>query len=99
VVVAQDALVAGDITTVLGDTRIEKGTKVGGDVTVVGGVFHRHPEAIISGDITNLQSKVLVLLIMAGVGIVLGSIVMLIRWLVQRSRKRTFAAASSGNLS
>jgi heme/copper-type cytochrome/quinol oxidase subunit 2 len=97
VVVEQDAAVAGDVTTVLGDARIEKGAKVSGDVTVFGGVLRRHPEATISGDVTNFTNKFLVILMMTIPVVVLGLVIALIVWLVQRSRRRASVAVSSGN--
>jgi hypothetical protein len=87
VVLYQDASVAGDVTTVLGDIRVEGGTSVAGDLTSVGGAVRRDSGASVAGDVTSMESKALVMLIIISPLIVLGLIIALIVWLVQRNRR------------
>jgi hypothetical protein len=75
------------VTTVLGDARIEKGANISGELTIVGGVLHRQPGSTISGDVTNVENKSLVVSMMLSPLIVLGIIIALIVWLVQRGRR------------
>lgn len=87
IVVDKDAVVTGDVTTVLGDARIEKGANISGELTIVGGVLHRQPGSTVSGDVTNFENKSLVVSMMLSPLIVLGIIIALIVWLVQRGRR------------
>ena len=87
IVVDEGAAVAGDVTAVLGDARIQNGAHVSGDLTVFGGVLHRQPGTVISGDTVNFENKFLVVLMMLSPVVVLGIIIALIVWLVQRARR------------
>jgi hypothetical protein len=93
IVIYQGASVAGDVTTILGDIRVEGGTSVAGDLTSVGGAVRRDSGSNVSGDITSMESKALVMLIMVSPLILLGLVVALIVWLVQRNRRTAPAPA------
>jgi hypothetical protein len=93
VVVEQGAHVAGDVTVLLGRASIENTAQVGGDVTVLGGTVHRDPEGRVGGDVTSLAGGGWVLLIFLLPLAVLGGIIALIVWLVQRNRRPAPVAA------
>ena len=78
--------VAGDVTTVVGDVRAESGTKIAGDLTVFGGALHRAANVQIAGDVTELRGTGWVALIFAIPLFILGVVVALIVWLLQRNR-------------
>ncbi len=86
--------VAGDVTTVAGNIRLASGAKVAGDTTTVGGEIRRAPGAQISGDVTAIGGVLWVPLILLFPFVVLGLLVWLIVWLVQRSRQPSVPAAS-----
>ena len=86
--------VAGDVTTFGGDIRLDK-VKIAGDVTVFGGQIHRDPEASISGDVTSMGGRGWVVLIFVSPFIVLGLLVGLVVWLVQRARRPSVPAAAA----
>jgi hypothetical protein len=87
VVVESGGSVGGDITTVLGDVRVEPSAAVGGDVTAVGGTLRRQNGASVGGDVTTIESKLAILFIMASPFVLLGLIVALVVWLIQRNRQ------------
>ena len=87
VVLYQGASVAGDVTTILGDARLESGSTVGGDLTSVGGAVRRDLGATISGNVTSMESKAIMLVAVVGPLLVLGLIIALIVWLIQRHRR------------
>jgi hypothetical protein len=93
VVVEQGAHVAGDVTVLLGRANIENAAQVGGDVTAIGGTVHRDPEGRVNGDVTSLAGGGWVLLIFLLPLAVLGGIIALIVWLVQRNRRPAPVAA------
>jgi hypothetical protein len=93
IVLHQGASVAGDATTVLGNIRVEGGTSVAGDLTSVGGAVRRDSGASVAGDVTSLESKALVVLIIISPLVVLGLIIALVVWLVQRNRRTAPAPA------
>jgi len=93
VLLEQGGSVGGDITTVLGDVRVEPASSVGGDVTTVGGAMRRQTGSVVGGHVTAIESKAAVLLIMAAPFLLLGLIVALIVWLVQRNRQTTAVPA------
>jgi hypothetical protein len=70
----------------LGDVRVDKGTKVAGDLTAVGGKVSRQPEATVAGDVTSLEGQAWFWLILGFPILLVAGIVTLIVWLVQRSR-------------
>jgi hypothetical protein len=93
VVVEQGAKVAGDVTVLFGKASIESDAQVGGDATAIGGTVHRDPEAHVGGDITSLAGDGWMLLIFFVPLAILGGIIALIIWLVQRNRKPAPVAA------
>ena len=89
VVLASGAEVAGDVTAVWGNVRTESGTQIAGDVTAVAGSVHRDPQSTLSGDVTALEGTKWLLAIIVPPMVILGGVIALIIWLVQRSRART----------
>jgi len=83
------ASIAGDVTTVGGNARVESGTQVAGDLTAIGGYLRRDPQASVAGDVTTMGGHGWVFLIFLLPFAVLGGIVALIIWLIQRSRRPT----------
>jgi hypothetical protein len=81
------AQVAGDVTAVAGDIRLDKDVKVAGDVTLVGGEFRREPQASISGDVTTVGGRGWIIPILLAPFIILGLMIALVIWLVQRIRR------------
>jgi hypothetical protein len=79
--------VAGDVTAVLGDVRVDSGTKISGDLTAVGGKVRRATDAQVAGDVTELQGKGWLLLMIAVPLFILGSLIALVVWLLQRNRR------------
>jgi len=91
-------VVAGDVTSFLGDARLSDGARISGDVLVFGGMLHRQPGAMVSGDVTTFENKFLVFLMLLSPFVVLAAIVALIVWVVQRNRRRTGVPVASGGL-
>ena len=93
VVLEPGAQVAGSITTVLGDVRMRGSTEIAGDLAVVGGALRRDPQATVAGSTTALEGAgwavLAVLLPLAA----LGGFIMLIVWMVSRTRRPTAVAA------
>lgn len=87
VVLETGAKLAGDITTLHGDARLADGAQVGGDVTSIGGAVRRQPEATISGDVSSMSGGGWVFLIFLVPIAILGALIALIVWLIQRSRQ------------
>jgi hypothetical protein len=87
IVAQQGATIAGDATAVRGNTRIENGTQVGGDVTAIAGTARRDPQATVGGDVTSMGGGGWVFLVFLLPFAVLGGIIALIIWLIQRSRR------------
>jgi hypothetical protein len=87
VILETGASVASDTTAVLGDVRLQPGTQIAGDVTAVGGAVRRSPQSSIAGDVTSLEGTKWVLAIVVPPLFMIGLIVALILWLVQRSRR------------
>jgi hypothetical protein len=83
----QGASIAGDVTVVGGNAHAESGTQVGGDLTAVGGTLVRDPQAAVAGDVTTVGGGGWVFLIFLIPFAVLGGIIALIIWLIQRSRR------------
>jgi predicted acyltransferase (DUF342 family) len=81
------ASIAGDVTAIGGNARIESGTQVAGDLTAIGGDLRRDPQATVSGDVTTMGGQGWVVLIFLLPLAVLGGIIALIIWLIQRSRR------------
>lgn len=83
------ASIAGDVTTIGGNARVESGTQVAGDLTAIGGDLRRDPQAAVAGDVTTVGGHGWVFLIFLLPIVILGGIIALIIWLVQRSRRPT----------
>ncbi len=93
VVLAEGAKVGGDIASMLGDIRIEENASVGGDVAALGGQVKREPHSEVHGDVASLGGGGWITLIFVMPLMVVGGIIALIVWLVQRSRRPTPATA------
>ncbi|HMJ21113.1 MAG TPA: polymer-forming cytoskeletal protein [Terriglobales bacterium] len=89
----QGATVSGDVTAVRGTARIENGTQVAGDLTAIAGTVRRDPRATVGGDVTSMAGGGWVFLIFLLPFVILGGMVALIIWLVQRSRQPAPAPA------
>lgn len=87
VVLETGAKIAGDITTLHGDARIADGSQVAGDVTSIGGTVRKQPAAAIAGDVSSMSGSGWLLLIFLVPIAILGAIIALVVWLVQRSRQ------------
>ncbi|MBV8049961.1 MAG: hypothetical protein JOZ80_02155 [Acidobacteriaceae bacterium] len=85
------AQIAGDAVAVAGSVRLASDTKVGGDVVAVAGKIHRDPQAVIGGDVTSVGGVGWMWPILLAPFLVLGGIVALIIWLVQRKRQTAVA--------
>ena len=87
IVVEPGGSIAGDVTAVWGDVRMQAGAQIAGDVTAVGGAVRRNTGSSIAGDVTSLEGTRWVLAIILPPIFILGLIVALIIWLVQRGRR------------
>ena len=86
VVVEPQGQISGDIASFFGDVQVENDAHVAGDVAAMGGKIRRDPRGAIGGDQAAFP-RILFLLIMLAPLVVLGLIVALIVWLVQRRRQ------------
>ena len=87
------AQVGQGVTVVLGNANLRNSTQVAGDLVVVGGALRRDSQTMIGGSITALEGSFWMLLILLVPFIVLGGLVALIVWLIQRSRRPAPAPA------
>jgi hypothetical protein len=87
IVLEPNASVSGDATSIAGDVRLAGGAKVGGDATAIGGSVLRDPQASVGGDIDAMAGGAWMLLIFLVPVVVLGGIVALIVWLIQKGRR------------
>jgi len=87
IVVELGGSIGGDVATMGGDIVVENGASVGGDAAAIGGSVRRAPQGVIGGDVDSLGFSWLVLLILIPLAM-LGALVALIIWLVQRSRAK-----------
>jgi hypothetical protein len=87
VVAEPGASIAGDVTAIGGDARLESGTQVAGDLTAIGGALRRDPQATVAGAVTTMGGRGWIFLIFLLPFAVLGGIIALIIWLIQRSRR------------
>jgi len=94
IVLEDQAQVAGDVTGFGGGIQLGSGVKVTGDVTVFGGSIGRDPTAIIGGDVTSLAGKGWFALMVVTPLIVIGLLVALIVWLIQRARQTEVPVAA-----
>jgi len=83
----QGSMVGGDIIAIHGNVRAESGSQVEGDLTAIAGTARRDPQATVGGDVTSMGGGGWVLLIFLVPFAILGGIVALIIWLIQRSRR------------
>ena len=86
IVVEGDGAIAGDVTAIVGDVRAASGAKVAGDLTAVGGTVRRQSDATIAGDVTSLEGPVWPWLVFGSPIVLLGGLIALIVWLVQRRK-------------
>jgi hypothetical protein len=80
-------MVGGDVIAIHGNVRVESGSQVGGDLTAIAGTARRDAQATVGGDVTSMGGGGWVLLIFLVPFAILGGIVALIIWLIQRSRR------------
>jgi hypothetical protein len=78
-----------------GDARLDRGVKVAGDVSVFGGQIHRDPQAAIGGDVTSFGGHGWLLPILATPIVLLGLLVALVVWIVQRARRPSLPARAA----
>jgi len=89
IIVEEGAAVSGEVTAVWGNIRVDNGASISGDTTSVAGALRAQPQANIGGDRTSLDGKQWLAAIILPPLVVIGLIVALIVWLVQRSRRPT----------
>jgi cytoskeletal protein CcmA (bactofilin family) len=94
----QGAQVAGDTVAVVGDIRLQAGAQIAGSVTTVAGAVRRDPQATIASDVTSLEGSAWMLLILLVPLMMVGGVIALIIWLVQRSRRPVPVAALPGGV-
>jgi len=94
IVIENQAQVAGDVTAFGGDLRLDSGVKVAGDATVFAGRIQRDPQATISGDVTTMGGRGWLLPMALAPFIVLGLLIALVVWIVQRARRPSLTAAA-----
>jgi hypothetical protein len=87
--------VAGDVTSVAGNVRLDREVKVSGDVTVVAGTLHRDLNASVGGDVTSMEGRGWFALILLTPIVILGLMVGLLIWLIQRVRRPPVHAAAA----
>jgi len=95
VTVEDQAQVAGDLSIFGGDARLDRGAKVAGDVSVFGGQVHRDPQAAIAGDVTSFGGHGWLLPILLMPIVLLGLLVALVVWIVQRTRRPSLPAPTA----
>lgn len=84
---AAGASIAGDVVVIAGNARLANGSQVAGDLDAIGGAVHRDPQAAVAGEITTTGGGSWMLLILLLPFAILGGIVALAIWLIQRSRR------------
>jgi hypothetical protein len=93
VTVEDQAQVAGDLSIFGGDARLDRGVRVAGDVSVFGGQIHRDRQATIAGDVTSFGGHGWLLPILLTPIVLMGLLVALIVWIIQRTRRPSLPAA------
>lgn len=93
IVIEPGGSVSGDITSFLGDVRLSESTSLRGNLTTLGGRVRRQPGATVGGDTTTFEGQGWVWLILGVPVLLLGGIVALIVWLIQRRRRPSPAPA------
>jgi hypothetical protein len=99
VIVETGGVVAGDVSTVWGDIRVQDGAAIAGDAAAIAGEVRRQPGASISGDVASMGGKGWLLLVILVSLLVPGLIVVLIIWLVHRSRRAAVVTAQASTRS
>jgi hypothetical protein len=95
VTVEDQGQVAGDVSIFGGDARLDRGVRIAGDVSVFGGQIHRDPQAAIAGDVTSFGGHGWLLPILVTPIVLLGLLVALVVWIVQRTRQPSLPAAAA----
>ena len=95
ITIEEQAQVSGDVTAFAGDLRLTKNVKVDGDAAVFGGQLRRDPEARVGGDVTSMGGRGWIMLIFLSPLVVLGLVVALVIWLVQRIRRPAVQATAA----
>lgn len=93
IVVEEGGSIAGDIATIHGDVRLDDGSRVGGDIATIVGAVRRASTATVGGDVASLGGAGWMIAIFLAPLLILGGIIALIVWLVQRSRRPARALA------
>ena len=94
IVIEDQAQVAGDVTAFGGDLRLDGGVKIAGGATVFAGRIQRDPQATISGDVTTMGGRGWLLPMILAPFVVLGLLIALVVWIVQRARRPSLSAAA-----
>lgn len=92
IVLEDQGQVAGDVTAFGGNIRLDPAVKVAGDVTLFGGEIRRDPQATISGDVTAMGGRAWIVPILLAPFVILGLLVALVIWLIQRMRRPSLPA-------
>ncbi len=87
--------VGGDVTAVAGGVRLEQEAKVMGDTTVVGGELRRAAGAKVGGDVTSVGGPFWAPLILLAPLLIVGLLVALVIWIVQRMRRPAIPATAA----
>src|SRR5207247_2883827 len=87
--------VAGDASIFGGGARLDRGGRGAGDVSVFGGQVRRDPQAAIAGDVTSFGGHGWLLPILLMPIVLLGLLVALVVWIVQRTRRPALPAAAA----
>jgi hypothetical protein len=95
VTVEDQGQVAGDVSLFGGDARLDRGVRIAGDVSVFGGQIHRDPQAAIAGDVTSFGGHGWLLPILVTPIVLLGLLVAMVVWIVQRTRRPSWPAAAA----
>ena len=98
IVVEQGGAIGGDVTAVWGDIRADNGASISGDSTAVAGALRTQPQANLRGDRTSLEGTQWVLAIVLPPIILIGLIIALIIWLVQRFSRPEPLPAGQGSV-
>jgi hypothetical protein len=86
IVLENGSAVAGDVTAFLGNVSAESGTQVAGDLTTFAGRVRRDSQSAVSGEVTSFVGTKWMLVMVLPPLLLLGGIIALIIWLVQRKR-------------
>jgi hypothetical protein len=95
VVISSGGAVAGDVTAFGGNVRVEDNAQVAGDLTSFGGQVQKAEGAKVAGGTTRIPAGLFVLFLILPF-FVLGALIALIVWLVQRNRRPASLPARVG---